>query len=205
MSDFNEINQKIANLQEIVSKQSKLIATTGQKLIEVQVQDVKTRMANFDKNQQQHQQQQQPSEDFINSEDVVQLVTELQTQLDGLEDRSMRRTYNAAITSDDEKLAPMTNKDGDFPDFKLPTTFKEFKELKKLDIINLGLFYEILLPNEEEINQTESRQDIDKINSQKSEKLEDFSKGFTESQVDEIFDELARFFGLRNRRGIDGY
>ena len=33
--------------------------------------------------------------DYVNNDDIVQLVTELQTQLDALEARTMRRTYNA--------------------------------------------------------------------------------------------------------------
>ena len=143
----------------------------------------------------------------MNNDDIVQLVTELQTQLDALEARTMRRTYNATVQGDDEKLAPITNKDGDLPDFALPVTLKEFKLLEKIDLIRLGVFYEIILPDGEEIDhalqQTNSKEAILDINKKKD--IIELSKNFDEDQANEIYDELARYFGIKHRRNSDGW
>ena len=137
-----------------------------QKLVDVELRNKKTKLLRISINNLHW-----TLTDYVNNDDIVQLVTELQTQLDALEARTMRRTYNATVQGDDEKLAPITNKDGDLPDFALPVTLKEFKLLEKIDLIRLGVFYEIILPDGEEIDhalqQTNSKEAILDINKRK--------------------------------------
>ncbi|EMG48195.1 hypothetical protein G210_1286 [Candida maltosa Xu316] len=197
-STNKQLTEKIAALEAIVEKQSKLIAQTGQRLMELQVRNIKNDM------------KETPAidlSDYVNNEDIVQLVTELQSQLDFLEDRAMRRSYNSSLTLDTEKLAPMMNKDGDLPEFPTPLTLKQFKDLDKVELIRLGLYYEIILPDEQEIGhaleQDNSKDAI--LNISKTKNIEELSKNFDDEQVNEIYDELARYFGIKHRRNSDGW
>ncbi|KAI5955036.1 MRP8 [Candida jiufengensis] len=215
MSNLEEINKKVSDLESIIDKQSKLIASTGQKLIEMQINDVKSRMKQIDSNSNSTNAGSIDTADYVNNDDIVQLVTELQSQLDFLEDRTIRRTYNTSLTSDKDKLAPLSNKDGDFPEFDTPKTFAEFKNLSKEKILEMGFFYEIILPTKEEIDEVlqnddqsnegnnNSKNDI--INISKNKDISKIESEFNDDQINEIFDELARFFGLKLRRVSDGW
>lgn len=206
MSSLEEVHNKILDLEVIVEKQSKVIATTGQKLLEIQIKDVKSRMTDL---KGVGNSQSLEAGDFIGNDDIVQLVTELQSQLDSLEDRASRRTYNSTLTKDEQKLAPITNKDGDVADFTVPTTLKEFKNMPKAKVLELGVFYEIILPNEEEINQVlekdsgNSKNDL--IDIAKNKDISKLEEQFDDQQVDEVYDELARCFGITHRRASDGW
>ncbi|KAI5957674.1 MRP8 [Candida theae] len=207
MSSLEEVNKKISDLEIIIEKQSKIIATTGQKLLEIQVKEVKSRMADLDSGA--SKAQSFDTADYIGNDDVVQLVTELQSQLDNLEDRASRRTYNSTLIKDEQKLAPMSNKDGDEPQFSLPSTLKDFKQMPKAKVLELGVFYEILLPNEEEINEVlekdtgNSKNEI--IDLAKNKDVSKLEEQFTDEQVDEVYDEIARYFGITHRRASDGW
>ncbi|KAI5967857.1 MRP8 [Candida margitis] len=209
MSSLEDISKKIQNLEGLVEKQSKVIATTGQKLLEIQVKDVKSRMAQIDSGSGSNTSNQFDAADYIGNDDIVQLVTELQSQLDNLEDRATRRTYNSTLTEDEQKLAPLSNRDGDEPSFALPSTIKEFKTLSKARVLELGVFYEIILPNEEEISEVlekdsgNSKNDI--IDLAKNKDISKLEDQFSNEQVDEVFDELARYFGIRYRRVSNGW
>ncbi|KAI3406659.2 MRP8 [Candida oxycetoniae] len=203
---MSSIEERVKDLEALIEKQSKIIATTGQKLIEIQINDVKSRMSSMDSNPKSTSQI--DTEDYVTNEDVVQLVTELQSQLDFLEDRTIRRTYNTSVINDEEKIAPLSNKDGDFPTFPIPQTLGEFKSLAKRDTLRLGLFYEIILPNEEEIKHTlehgsNSKNGIIDLATNKD--ISQLESQFDKEQVSEIYDELARYFGIKHRRRSDGW
>lgn len=202
LSKLNEAKAKVAELEALVKKQASVMVQARQKLVDVELRNKKNQAA-----QNINQQPALDLTDYVNNDDIVQLVTELQTQLDALEARTMRRTYNATVQGDDEKLAPITNKDGDLPDFALPVTLKEFKLLEKIDLTRLGVFYEIILPDGEEIDhalqQTNSKEAILDINKKKD--IIELSKNFDEDQANEIYDELARYFGIKHRRNSDGW
>lgn len=207
MSNIEDINKKIQELEGLIEKQSKVIATTGQKLLEIQVKDVKSRMTELDSGS--NKPHSFDAADYVGNDDIVQLVTELQSQLDNLEDRATRRTYNSTLTKDEQKLAPLSNKDGDEPQFTLPSTLKEFKDMTKDKVLELGIFYEIILPNEEEINEVlerdtgNSKNDI--IDLAKNKDISKLEDQFSDEQVDEVYDELARYFGIRHRKVSDGW
>lgn len=142
--DVKQLEQKVNELSSIVEKQSILISKTGQQLVEIQVKSVKDKMSNLDVKQ-------PDLSDYVTNEDIVQLVGELQTQLDYLEDRSINRLVNSKLKTDDQEIAPISNKDGDLSDL-LPKTVGDFKKLAHEDIIKLGEFYELVLPNEDNLN-----------------------------------------------------
>lgn len=198
-----DVNKRIAALESLVERQSKLIAQTGQRLMEIQIKNIKGQIDNHNSNQQ----SQIDMSDYTTNDDIVQLVTELQTQLDSLEDRTMRRVYNSTLQYDEESLAPIMNRDGELPEFAVPTTLEEFKELSKVELIRLGLFYEIIIPNEQEVEQA-----LDQDNSKdaildisKNKDIEEMSKNFDDDQINEIYDELARYFGIKHKRNSDGW
>ncbi|CAK9441388.1 uncharacterized protein LODBEIA_P52560 [Lodderomyces beijingensis] len=204
---MSSLEDKVKQLESLVEKQSKLIASTGQKLLELQVDHVKSKMAQLD-TAKPAASTQLDTDDYVTNEDVVQLVTELQSQLDFLEDRTLRRTYNASLREDTEKIAPLSNKDGDFPTFSIPETFGGFKTLKRQQILKMGVFYEIILPNENEITETlangsASKNDIIDLASNKD--VSQLEAQFDEDQTNEVYDELARYFGLKHRRRSDGW
>ncbi|WLF80556.1 mitochondrial ribosomal protein [Lodderomyces elongisporus] len=203
---MSNAEDRIARLEALVEKQSKLIATTGQRLLELQVHDVKSKMSQISSSE--GQSSKLDSDEFITNEDVVQLVTELQTQLDFLEDRSMRRTHNSTLKEDTEKLAPLSNRDGDFPEFSIPITFGDFKALSKEGVLRMGLFFEIILPSEGEISETLSKSTDTKndlINLAKNKDISELMNNFDDEQVDDVYDELARYFGIKHRRRADGW
>ncbi|RCK56590.1 Uncharacterized protein MRP8 [Candida viswanathii] len=201
-TDNDDVNKRITALESLVQKQSKVIAQTGQRLMEIQIKNIKGRMDDSAKPQ-------PPIDlsDYTTNDDIVQLVTELQTQLDSLEDRTMRRVYNLTLQYDEETLAPMMNRDGELPPFPLPGTLLEFKELSKTELVKLGVFYEIILPNEQELalalEQDNTKDAI--LDISKNKDIEEMSKLFDEDQVNEIYDELARYFGLKHKRNSDGW
>ncbi|EER32263.1 conserved hypothetical protein [Candida tropicalis MYA-3404] len=203
MSTSEDVNQRISALEALVEKQSKLIAQTGQRLMEMQIKNLKGQLDSSTTTNQ------PPVDmsDYITNEDIVQLVTELQTQLDSLEDRTMRRVYNSTLQYDEETLAPIMNRDGELPEFAVPKTLQEFKDLSKKELIRLGVFYEIIVPNEQEVEQA-LEQDNAKdaiLDISKNKDIEEMSKSFDDDQVNEIYDELARYFGIKHKRNSDGW
>ncbi|EGW35621.1 uncharacterized protein SPAPADRAFT_58835 [Spathaspora passalidarum NRRL Y-27907] len=205
---LEQLNEQVAKLSGLVERQSKIIAETGEQVLQLQVKDVKTRMSALD------MKPQQPEidlTDYINNEDIVQLVTELQTQLDNLEDRTIRRCSNASITKPSDFLAPLTNRDGDLPDFELPNTLQEFQNLDKVDIIRLAVFYEIIIPNQGSELEQQPEGVVPGIShapaagatavENNSVDIIELSKQFDEIQAIEIFDELARYLGIKYRKG----
>ena len=63
------------------------------------------------------------------------------------------------------------------------------------------------MPDGEEIDhalqQTNSKEAILDINKKKD--IIELSKNFDEDQANEIYDELARYFGIKHRRNSDGW
>lgn len=202
---IKELSDKVNKLTALVERQSKLLAQTGQKLMELQVKDVKSRMAQLE----QRPPMSPPDlSDYVNNEDIVQLVTELQTQLDTLEDRTIRRAKNSLIIKPDEKLAPLTNRYGDYPEFELPNTLKDLQELSKIDLIRLALFYEIIIPDqqqqEQELEGTPGFMDPDIAMLHSIPDANVLADNFDEIQMKEVFDEVARYYGVKFRKS-DGW
>lgn len=171
--------------------------------------------------------------DFVTNEDLVQLVGEIQIELNNIEERSIRRMINCNKADLKDVLAPLPNPDGDTPciqtgnnhkdeyryeyDYEFfPRTVNDFVNITDLNLIKLAKFYECL---------PATLQDRLELNKFLDEKIENLStstdkpfsnevfitdeqiglelKNYSRDQLDDIFNDVARYLGLRNRRGTD--
>lgn len=158
----------------------------------------------------------------VANDDLVQLVTELQGQLDLLDSRSIRRTANAFASENADLIAPLPGNDGFLPgesapplvsdkpeeedDSVLPVTpfpktVKQFKELSRKEVEAWLRYYELLPPDEAELRAILSQA------GEASGKKEEGAGGtplqedlLSEEEADSHFDTLARFLGLRIRK-----
>lgn len=144
--------------------------------------------------------------EFATNGDLEQLVEELQGQLDYLEERSIRRVANNNKRDPADAIGPLPNADGDLPiDLKipLPETVQEFSNIKDLDLCKVAEFYGVLpfpqsdleaitegLRNEEDVS----------IPTFTDATAADQLKKYTKEEMDVIFDTVARYLGLNNRR-----
>lgn len=196
-----QLNEKIESLTKIVEKQSALISKTGQQLIEMQVKNVKSKMNQIDTKQ-------PDLSDYVLNEDIVQLVGELQSQLDCLEDRTIARIFNSKLGPVSVgKIAPLSNKDGELPTFDYyPQTVTDFSKLKTEEILELCEFYELIVPNDESLQQflnDEKLQTLEEASNliENKTKAEDLSEG----EIKDLQDELARYLGLLHRNSQDAW
>lgn len=107
------------------------------------------------------------SGDVMNVEDIVQLVTELQAQLDILDERSIRRNATAFAVNENHHIAPLPGRDRTVPlttrqstseepeDDNIPKGFPgtlgEFEKQSESQILRWLLWYELLPPYEAEL------------------------------------------------------
>lgn len=203
-----DLHEKVKELSDHVQKQSELIAQTGKQLIEMQIKDVKARMALDDPKPQAID-----TEDFVTNEDIVQLVGELQSQLDFLEDRTVKRAFNAHIdgsTAPSSKIAPLLNRFGEPAPAEYPQTVEELQKITPESLLRLAEYYELIVDNEpnpelEEIVNSESftKEDAEKLlgPTQLDKTTEQRLQLLTKEDLDELFDEFTRYIGVRIRRG----
>lgn len=189
----SDLSTRIDALASIVEKQSKIIAQTGQKLIEMQLKNVKLAIAGADSGPQSTGASKQAldAEDFITNEDIVQLVGELQGQLDELEERSIRRTFNIQLEKPDGLIAPLLNKEGDIPGTAFPTTVEEFAAMDKVAVIKFCVFYDVIVPEGKSGTSADNSELV----------TEEIVDAYSQEEVDSMHDELARFMGLKFRKG----
>lgn len=200
------LQERVEELTQLVQNQSKVIAQTGKLLLEMQVKEVKDKMATLDTKQPKFD-----PEDFASNEDIAQLVFEMLNQFEFLEDRNIRRTYNSHIGNDSpesEQIAPLSNKDGEPAPEIFPKTVKDLKDLEPLQLIELCEFYDLfvdqLSPEEEELLNSSD------ITPEEAVKLTNISQGMSsedrlaassEEDLKAVFDEFTRYIGVRIRRG----
>lgn len=198
-----DLEEKVKELTELVHKQSKLVAQTGKQLMELQLKDVKNKMAGMEVKQPKID-----TEDFATNEDVAQLVFEVLNQLDYLEDRNVARSYNSHILSQSSlatKIAPLPNKDGELAPAKFPSTVQELQDLKPIEVIQLCEFYDLFVDeptSDEALSTSNSPEDVLKmINANDTISAQDRLLSSSEEDLNEIFDELTRYIGVRIRKG----
>ncbi|EGV60021.1 mitochondrial ribosomal protein [Yamadazyma tenuis] len=191
---IKELQDKINALSGIVEKQSVLISKTGQQLIEMQVKNVKRSMkdtgsstpaANVDMS------------DYVTNEDIVQLVGELQSQLDLVEDRSISRLFNASLDKDSQLIHIIPNRDGEITDL-FPQTLADFRALDKSDVIQLCEFYELITPGAENLDKLLSDTTSETV-AQAHQVLDSGAEAKLKASDEEVKGmkkELARYFGL---------
>ncbi|KAK6199530.1 uncharacterized protein RJT21DRAFT_47835 [Scheffersomyces amazonensis] len=194
-----QLEAKVAELVSYVEKQSKLIATTGQKVLDLEVKDIKTKLNSANTPQSSTKLN---LDDYITNEDIVQLVTELQSSLDKIEERSTVRLFNnSTVKEDSDIIEVITNKDGDTPDLDtFPHTLGEFKKLNNVDLIQLGLFYEIITPPQikdvDLITNPETKPSTGALKNH----IDEILVNFTDEDYIDVFDDLARNFGITYRK-----
>ncbi|EEQ38369.1 hypothetical protein EJF18_30783 [Clavispora lusitaniae] len=204
----DDITTQIKELTALVNKQNEVIAKTGKQVLELQMKDVRTKMANIDMKPVKVE-----TEDFATNEDIVQLVGELQIQLDHMEDRNIKRVFNSNLTSSsdpDALIAPLSTRDGEPAPENFPATVGELLKLQAADILQLCEYYDLLPPEEpsEELAELLKNDDLSAADAQKlfapdrqEQSLEERVKALSSTATDNMFDDFARFIGVRIRRG----
>ncbi|CCE65882.1 hypothetical protein TPHA_0N01010 [Tetrapisispora phaffii CBS 4417] len=206
--ELEHLKKEVAKLNEIVKRQSMLISRTGQNVLEMQVSKQKHDVSKFGSSK--GGSKGYSDSDLATNEDLIQLVGELQGQLDNMEDRSIRRIINSTKTAPDDIVAPIPNADSDILDAKdglYPSTVKEFEDLTDLKLFKIAKFYELIPPSakeEEEFEKyLEGKVENFHINDIPDEELQKQLFNYKKDQLDDLFNDLARYLGLRSRRNND--
>lgn len=210
-SELDLLRQQVAELQELVKRQSLVISKTGQNVLELQVSKQRSDVNAFGSSKSTtskvNTSQLEPA-DFATNEDLVQLVGELQGQLDIIEERSVRRLANASKVDPRDILSPLPNADAELPavaDGMFPRTLGDFQEISRISLFKLAKFYELLPPSLKEQEQfedfLEGKVEDFHISEIADEEVEKELKKYSASQVEDIFNDLARYLGLKLRRG----
>lgn len=210
-SEMDQIKQQIADLQRLVKKQSLIISKTGQNVLEMQMSKQRSDVNAIGPKapESKHGISQLEANDVVTNEDLVQLVGELQGQLDTIEERSVRRLVNASKTQSVDILAPLPNADGEIPkggsDGVFPTTLEDFETVNDVALFKLAKFYELLPPSLKEQEKfedfMEGKVQEFHISEMPDEEVERELKNYSSGQLEDTFNELARYLGLRPRRG----
>ncbi|KAF5099465.1 hypothetical protein D0Z03_001001 [Geotrichum reessii] len=210
---IESLQKQIEQLTLQVQKNTKILIKTGQKVLEYEVNNEKAKMhgenagSSSDINKETNEE-----DELVKNQDLVELVTELQTQLDLLDTRSIRRSANANKTADNDYIAPLPNNEGEIPSISnktdgsdnngFPATLGALKALSDGDVEQWLRYYELLPPDEAELKELFGE---DIVNSTSEEVREAVSaatskKQLSKEELDGQFDDLARFLGLRVRR-----
>lgn len=211
---LEQLHDKVQSLSKVVEMQSQLIAKTGKQLMDIQVKDVKNKM-NVDTEKSSSKTGNVDMDDYATNEDIIQLVGELQGQLDMLEDRNIRRTINSHLSSDDKSglIAPIANKDGDEPaEDVFPVNIGGLLKLSKYEIVQLCEFYELVIPMDQQEHLRDFLESNNEMVDMEGAKrllevgadnatLKERVDAYSEKQIDELFNLLTRFIGVRTRRG----
>lgn len=223
---LESVKAEIDNLASQVLRNSKAVADTGRRMLNFESTGTgagATAKSGSSRNYADSDDEDDDGARGISSavanEDLVQLVTELQTQLDILDERSIRRTANAFATQDGdlvaalpgndgfipgESLAPksaaatsVTDKDEDessLPKTPFPRSVLEFKLLPRNEVEAWLRYYELLPPEEAELHSILSKA----TPSTGAAAGKDY---LSEEDATRHADLLARFLGLRIRKG----
>lgn len=204
-----DLAAKVAELTALVTKQSQTLAQTGKQVLELQMKDIKTKMASMDAKPAKID-----TEDFATNEDIVQLVGELQGQLDHMEDRNIKRIANSAVTATSDRatpIAPLSTRDGEPAPLLFPRTVGALQDLLPIELLRLCDYYELIEPAEpEDLSSLLKNEEMlleqaqQLFAPQKQDILEEERvQQLSPEEVNEIFDEFARFIGVRLRRGLE--
>lgn len=204
-TDVQELKKRIESLETLVKRQNLLIGKTGQSMMELQVSRQRSDLANF----QTSKGSSLDTGDVATNNDLVQLVAELQGELNNMEERSIRRLANTSKTKPDDNIAPLLNGDGDIPNVKdswFPKTIKEFETLTDVALFRLAKFYERVPLSGKEQEKYEQYLDGKIENMQITDSSdEDIAKevtNYSADQIDDIYNDVARYLGLSTRRGV---
>lgn len=211
-TELDQIKQQVADLQRLVKKQSLIISKTGQNVLEMQISKQRSDVGSIGPKpaESKHNVAQMEASEVATNEDLVQLVGELQGQLDTIEERNVRRLVNATKTMPEDILAPLPNADSEIPQGGesgvFAVTLKDFDGLSDVALFKLAKFYELLPPSLKEQEKfedfMEGKVEDFHISEMPDEEVQRELKNYSSGQLDDIFNDLARYLGLRSRRGV---
>ncbi|CAB4252821.1 similar to Saccharomyces cerevisiae YKL142W MRP8 Protein of unknown function [Maudiozyma barnettii] len=200
-----DLQKRIEALETLVKKQNVLIGKTGKSMLEMQIDKQRSDLTNFSSKKKGSL----DTGDVATNEDLVQLVAELQGELNNIEERSIRRMANSGKTKATDSIAPLLNADGDVPTVKdswFPRTVAEFEKLSDIELFRLAKFYERVplsgKEHEKYEQYLEGKLETMKITDTNDEDLATQIKNYSPDQIDDIFNEVARYLGLPTRRGV---
>ncbi|ODQ66521.1 hypothetical protein NADFUDRAFT_50438 [Nadsonia fulvescens var. elongata DSM 6958] len=212
---LESLQEELNVIKAQLTKANAVIADTGRHVLSLQVNGERQRLGQLDLNSS------APVESYaydsataasVTAEDVTELVTELQSQLDLQEERSIRRSANAFVIKDTDFIAPLPTTDSSIPTYEegFPATLDDFNQLDHEGIVTWLKYYELLPPDEAEMARLRRLLDIEEddeeeetvpVSESLSEETIDFEHGeLSKAEQDTLFDNLARFLGLRIRR-----
>lgn len=211
MSDNDTIaklQQQVSQLTSLVEKQNKLILSTGERLMALEVKNQKKSISKLNgssKNDGDSSSDDDDEDDYARNEDLIQLVGELQGQLINLDYKSVNRVNNSSV-KDNEPLALILNPDGEQPpqDVDYPKTKFELSKFTDLQIFKLALFYELVPP----ITLHESDESLDKklkelsVDENQEDSLQRHMNVLLPSKKDkdELFNNVAAYLGVNTRK-----
>ncbi|QLL33478.1 hypothetical protein HG536_0E03890 [Torulaspora globosa] len=205
-SELELLKQQVAELQELVKRQSLIISKTGQNVLELQVARQKAGVEAFGKAPASKSGSQVEAADYATNEDLVQLVGELQGQLENIEERSIRRLVNSTKSDPKDLISPLPNSDAEIPaEGFFPRSLEEFERISDTALYKLAKFYELLPPSLKEQEQfedyLEGKVEEFHISEIKDEEVEKELKKYSSDQLEDVFNDVARYLGLKLRRG----
>lgn len=205
-SELELLKQQVAELQELVKRQSLIISKTGQNVLELQVAKQKAGVEAFGKAP--SSKSQLEGADYATNEDLVQLVGELQGQLEAIEERSIRRLVNSTKSDPKDLISPLPNSDAEIPvvgEGFFPRSLEEFEKISDVALYKLAKFYELLPPSLKEQEQfedyLEGKVEEFHISEIKDEEVEKELKKYSSDQLEDVFNDVARYLGLKVRKG----
>lgn len=219
MSDatIESLQKQVDFLTLQVQKNTQTLLKTGQKVLEHEVNYEKAKLQGGNPRTTRAAADADDKEDEpVKGEDLVELVTELQTQLDLLDARSTRRSANAFKTNDGDYIAPLPNNEGEIPGVVaaadddntsaeadgFPATLGQLKSLSDAAIERWLRYYELLPPDEAELKELFGEEVVNSTSSEVREAVAAVIEKppLSKQELDAQFDDLARFLGLRVRR-----
>ncbi|CAN6650233.1 hypothetical protein TRVA0_024S01068 [Trichomonascus vanleenenianus] len=223
---LESLKQQVDNLADLVKKNAQAIVDTGSHVLGLQVDRERkslgslrisgstppSRIKDDESDDEDNGRIGHGEDGALTNDDVVDLVTELQDQLDILDQRSVRRTANAFVSAESDAIAPLPGRDGVVPgegdeEEKFPTTLKDFKALGN-DSVQFWLrYYELLPPDEAELQDILKRAgtNYEELGLDKDKQGAAAAAQPTEEEIDASYDTLARFLGLRDRRTLGAW
>lgn len=154
------LQEQIDQLGHQVAKQRKILASTAQQLLSLQLKQNREKLASIPNPESiaasaEHKapgsSESIDTSEFATNQDLVQLVGELQGQLTMLDERSKNRVANSLLEEDGEKILPIPNVDGKHaPENIYPATIADYKKLSPDQLIQICSFYELLPETAEE-------------------------------------------------------
>ncbi|QLQ81036.1 hypothetical protein HG537_0E03910 [Torulaspora globosa] len=211
-SELELLKQQVTELQELVKRQSLIISKTGQNVLELQVAKQKAGVEAFGKTGVSKSSSQLEGADFATNEDLVQLVGELQGQLETIEERSIRRLVNSMKNDPKDLISPLPNSDAEIPvvgEGLFPRSLEEFEKISDTALYKLAKFYELLPPSLKEQEQfedyLEGKVEEFHISEIKDEEVEKELKKYSSDQLEDVFNDVARYLGLKLRRGTSAW